>query len=169
MWISKKLCASHDIISKEKAVRLKEAGVGRYHHNVETSREHFRRICDTHTYQDRLDTIRNVLDAGMDVCCGGIIGMGESAVDRIRMAFEIREVGVASVPVNVLNPVAGRPLGESPRLTPEEILLAMAMFRLVLPKAAIRFAGGRSALGEHQRKGLEAGVDAMLEELGREV
>lgn len=156
------LCASHGIISYEQAVRLREAGVTMYHHNIETSRDYFDKICDTHSYQDRIDTIKNVMAAGLDVCCGGIIGMGESMEDRIKMALEIRGLGVKSIPVNVLNPIKGTPLENAERLTPIEILKTMAVFRFIIPDGFIRYAGGRNVLGELQRLGFKAGVNAAL-------
>lgn len=157
-----KLCASLGIISYEQALQLKEVGVTMYHHNVETSRDYFPKICTTHTYQERIDTIKNVLRAGLDICCGGIIGMGESFEDRINMAFEIKELGVKSIPINILNPIKGTPLENLKPLEPQEILKTMAVFRFIIPDSFIRYAGGRSALGELQRQGLKAGVNAAL-------
>ena len=107
---SLKLCASHGIIDNNQAVQLRAAGVSMYHHNVETSSRHYGNICTTNTYQDRLDTIRNVREAGLEVCCGGIIGMEETHEDRVKMAFEIKALEVTSIPVNVLNPIKGTPL-----------------------------------------------------------
>ncbi|PKM94648.1 MAG: biotin synthase BioB [Firmicutes bacterium HGW-Firmicutes-1] len=157
-----KLCASHGIISYEQAVRLKEVGVEMYHHNIETSEDNFDTICDSHTYEDRIETIKNVIKAGHDVCCGGILGMGESMEQRLKMAFEIKALNIKSIPVNVLNPISGTPLGEQKVLEAKEILKIMAVFRFILPDGYIRYAGGRKALGELQSKGLEAGVNAAL-------
>ncbi|MDK2799229.1 MAG: biotin synthase [Clostridiales bacterium] len=157
-----KLCASHGIISYEQAVRLKNVGVTMYHHNIETSREYFDKICDTHSYQDRINTIKNVMAAGLDICCGGIIGMGESMEDRIKMAFEIKELGIKSIPVNVLNPIKGTPMENIEPLSPEEILKIMSLFRFIIPDGFIRYAGGRNALGELQNLGFKAGVNAAL-------
>lgn len=157
-----KLCASHGIISYEQAVRLKEAGVSKYHHNLETSREFFPKICDTHTYQERIDVIKNVIKAGLDICSGGIIGMGETMEDRINMALEIRELGIKSIPVNILNPIKGTPLENIKKLEPLEVLKTMAIFRFLIPGGFIRYAGGRSALGNLQQLGLKAGINAAL-------
>ncbi|MGF7058557.1 biotin synthase BioB [Brassicibacter mesophilus] len=157
-----KICASHGIITYEQAKRLKEAGVTMYHHNIETSREYYSKICTTHTYEDRIDTIKNVTAAGMDICCGGIIGMGETEEDRVNMILEIRNLGVHSIPVNVLNPIKGTPLETSKPLTPSEILKTMAIYRFVIPTAFIRYAGGRKALGHKQNIGFRAGVNAAL-------
>jgi biotin synthase len=159
---SLKVCASHGIISHEQAVRLKEAGVSMYHHNVETSSDYYGEICTTHTYQDRLDTIRNIQEAGMELCCGGIIGMGEAVEDRVKMAFEIGDLGVKSIPVNILNPIPGTPLGNLEQLSPVAALKTMALYRFVIPDCYIRYAGGRMILGELQKIGFRAGVNAAL-------
>ena len=157
-----KICASFGIISYHQAVRLIDAGLDRYHHNVETSSDFFSQICDTHSWEERIETITAVSAAGLEVCAGGIIGMGESMEQRIRMALEIRELDVKSVPVNVLNPIPGTPLEAMKLLQPLEILKTMAIFRFILPDAWIRYAGGRSALGELQGKGFRSGVNAAL-------
>lgn len=157
-----KLCASHGIISYEQMMSLKESGVLRYHHNVETSREYYERICTTHTYQDRIDTIKNAKKAGLEVCSGGIIGLGESVEDRVEMAFELKNLNIMSIPINVLMPVKGTPLENLQPLSPLEILKTISVFRLINPKADIRYAGGRSKLGDMQKKGLEAGINGAL-------
>jgi biotin synthase len=156
------ICASLGIIDYKQAVQLKKAGIDHYHHNIETCREYFDAICDTHTYQERIETIKYVTAAGLEVCCGGIIGMGETMEQRIQMAFEIRGLGVKSVPVNILNPIKGTPLENMKVLGPLEILQTLAIYRLMMPDALIRYAGGRSALGDLQRKGFTAGVNAAL-------
>lgn len=157
-----KLCASHGIISYEQAVYLRKVGVTTYHHNLETSRWFFPRICTTHTYDERVNTIKNVQKASLDVCCGGIIGMGETLEDRISMAFEMKELGVKSVPINILTPIKGTPLQDKQILSPFEILKTMAVFRYILPDAHIRYAGGRMALESHQIEGFKAGINAAL-------
>ena len=156
------LCASLGSISWEQAVRLKEAGVSMYHHNLETSRRYFSQICDTHTYEDRIETINNVIKAGLPICSGGIMGMGETMEDRIDMAFELKNLGVKSVPVNILSPIKGTPLENAPVIEGEEILRTIAIFRFVIPDGFIRYAGGRNALGELQNLGFKAGVNAAL-------
>lgn len=156
------LCASHGIVDYEQLIRLKKAGVKRYHHNLETSRDFYSSICTTHTYQDRIDTINNVKKAGMEVCSGGIIGMGETKEDRISMAMDLRELGVKCVPVNILNPIPGTPLEEVESLTELEILRTVAVFRFILPDAHIRFAGGRIKLKDCGRKGFTSGANAAL-------
>ncbi|AOT70952.1 biotin synthase BioB [Geosporobacter ferrireducens] len=157
-----KICASHGIISYEQAMRLKDAGVSMYHHNVETSSTYYEEICTTHSYQDRIDTIQNVQKAGMELCCGGIIGMGESVEDRVKMAFEIKELGVKSIPVNILNPIKGTPLEDTETMMPVEALKTMALYRFVIPDCYIRYAGGRMLLGDLQEVGFRAGVNAAL-------
>lgn len=157
-----KLCASHGIISYEQAVQLKEAGVTMYHHNLETSPDFYPEICTTHTLEERIETIKNVQNAGLDVCSGGIIGLGESREDRIKMAFAIKELQITSIPINVLNPIQGTPLGEQEILSPWEILKTMAIYRYILPNSSIRYAGGRAALQDLQQIGFQAGVNAAL-------
>lgn len=156
------LCASLGKISYEQAATLKKAGVSMYHHNLETSRSYFPQICDTHTYEDRIDTIRNVTAAGLPICSGGIIGLGETMKDRIDMAFDLKSLGVKSVPINILNPIKGTPLENAVGLAPEDILKIIAVFRFIIPDGYIRYAGGRNALGELQTLGFKAGVNAAL-------
>ncbi|MDK2918597.1 MAG: biotin synthase [Candidatus Petromonas sp.] len=157
-----KLCASHGVITYEQVLKLKEAGVSMYHHNVETSESYYGNICTTHTYQERIDTIKNLIKADMNICCGGIIGMGESREDRVKMAFEIKGLGVKSIPINVLNPVKGTPMENMEVLEPSEILKTMAVYRYIIPDCYIRYAGGRIALQDKQNIGFKAGVNAAL-------
>ena len=157
-----KLCASHGIISYEQAKRLKEAGVSRYHHNIETSESYYSNICTSHTYKERIDTIKNVMNAGMTACSGGILGLGESRENRVKMAFELKELGITSIPLNVLTPVKGTPLENNKVLSPLEILKTMALYRFVIPNSYIRYAGGRVSLKDKQALGFRAGVNAAL-------
>lgn len=157
-----KLCASLGSISYDRALRLKEAGLSYYHHNIETCQEYYANICDTHTYDDRIQTIKNAIKAGLEVCCGGIIGMGESMEQRIKMAFEIREMGITSIPINILSPIKGTPLEHIEKIEPMEVLKTISLFRLITPYASIRYAGGRKALGELQQKGFMAGINAAM-------
>lgn len=140
-----RICCSLGFLTDEKARRLKEAGVDRFNHNLETSERRFPSICTTHSYSERVETVRIAQRAGMIACCGGIFGMGETDEDRVDMAFAWRELDVDSIPVNFLDPRPGTPLGESPRLTPAECLKALALVRLVNPTKDIRAAGGREA------------------------
>lgn len=157
-----KLCASLGSITYMQAILLKQAGLSIYHHNIETCREYYSEICDTHTYDDRIVTVKNAMKAGLEVCCGGIVGMGESMEQRIKMAFEIRELGMKSIPLNILNPVKGTPLENTRGLKPVEVLRTISFFRLIIPYADIRYAGGRISLGKHQAQGFKAGINAMM-------
>ncbi|MDG2382426.1 MAG: biotin synthase BioB [Pirellulaceae bacterium] len=152
-----KICACLGLLSPEQAARLKECGVDRVNHNVNTSSEYYSQVCSTHTYEDRVDTLKAVRDAGMELCSGGIVGMGESDEDVVRMALELRELGVESIPVNFLNSIDGTPLQETNRLNPRYCLKTLAMFRFVNPSREIRIAGGREIhLGSMQALGLYA-------------
>ncbi|SHK85590.1 biotin synthase BioB [Desulforamulus aeronauticus] len=157
-----RLCASLGSLSVNQALRLKEAGLSMYHHNIETCREYYANICDSHTYDDRIHTIKNAIMAGLTVCCGGIIGMGEGMKQRIKMAFELRELGIISIPINILNPIKGTPLEYAEKIEPLEIVKTISLFRLIIPYAFIRYAGGRNALGELQRKGFMAGINGVM-------
>lgn len=140
------LCASMGLIGQEEMQMLADAGVKRYHCNMETSSSYFPKLCTTHTPQDKIDTIRRARNCGMDVCSGGIIGMGETMSDRIDFAFELREIGVDSVPVNILNPIPGTPLENTPLISEEDIIRTVAVWRFILPDKALRYAGGRLRL-----------------------
>ena len=158
-----KLCASLGSLTQEQARRLKTVGIERYHHNVETSRDYYASICRTHTYEDRVRTISVAQEAGLAVCCGGIIGMGETLAQRIDMAFELRSMGISCVPVNVLNPIPGTRLESAAPLPPMEILKTLALFRFILPHAVIRTAGGREKnLRDLQSMALFSGANGML-------
>lgn len=156
------LCASHGIITRDQARKLKDVGVTMYHHNVETSEDYYGEVVTTHVYADRIDTIRNIADAGLEICSGGIFGLGEAIEDRVKMAFELKNLNIKSIPLNVLMPVAGTPLGDHEILEPMEILKSMALFRFVIPDSFIRYAGGRVALKDKQNIGFKAGVNAAL-------
>src|SRR5258708_12642300 len=137
--------ASLGIIKSQKvADQLKEAGLECYGHNLETSKRFFPNQCSTHTYEDRLETIGYLKKAGIKICSGGIIGMGETREDRCDLAFALREVGANVVPINILNPIPGTPFEKQPSLPPMEILKTIACFRFILPKKEIMIAGGRT-------------------------
>lgn len=138
-----RVCTSLGILEREQAVRLKEAGVDRFNHNLETSARHFPEICTTHTYEDRVRTIQFVQQAGMESCCGGIVGMGEGDEDLVEMAFELRRLGVTSIPINFLNPRPGTPMAKLPLQDPKRCLKVLCMVRFVNPSRDIRAAGGR--------------------------
>lgn len=138
-----KICACLGLLTEEHAARLKACGVDRVNHNVNTSEEFYAKICSTHSHADRVQTLRNVRQAGLELCSGGIIGMGERDEDVVAMAMELREIGVESIPLNFLNAIDGTPLEESDSLTPNYCLKALAMFRLVNPDRELRISGGR--------------------------
>lgn len=137
------LCVSPGLLNAAEARRLKSAGADRINHNLETSRRFFPRICTTHSYEERVQTILNAKRAGLEICSGGLMGMGETLEDRVDLALALRDVGVHSIPVNFLTPREGTPFGDRPRLRPMECLKTLAMFRLVHPSVDIRAAGGR--------------------------
>ena len=137
------ICASLGILTEAKAKRLKASGVDRFNHNLETSERHYGEICTTHTWRDRVETVQLAKAAGMQTCCGGIVGLGETEDDLLDLAFALRELDVDSVPVNFLDPRPGTPLGERTRLDPQFALRALCMFRFVHPRTDLRVAGGR--------------------------
>jgi biotin synthase len=140
------ICACLGLLTPDQAQRLKDCGVDKVNHNLNTSEGFYGEICTTHTYQDRVSTLRAVRDAGMELCSGGIIGMGERREDIVAMAMELRDLGVESIPVNFLNAISGTPLEDANRqqpLDPRLCLKVLAMFRLTNPRSEIRIAGGR--------------------------
>lgn len=158
-----KPCCALGEVTPEQAQALREAGVTRYNHNLETSENFFPEIVTTHQWRDRVATIKNLKAAGIQACTGGIMGMGESWEDRVDLALALRDLEVESVPINLLNPRQGTPLGDAPKLDPYSALKAIAIFRLILPQQILRYAGGREAvMGELQHLGLQAGINAML-------
>ncbi|EEF61030.1 biotin synthase [Pedosphaera parvula Ellin514] len=156
--------ASLGIIKSQKvADRLKEAGLECYGHNLETSRRFFPSQCTTHTYEDRIETIGYLKKAGIKICSGGIIGMGETRQDRCDLAFALKEVGANVVPINILNPIPGTPFADKPKLPPMEILKTIACFRFILPKKEIMIAGGRTVnLRDMQSMIFMAGASALM-------
>ncbi|BAQ64406.1 biotin synthase [Geminocystis sp. NIES-3709] len=158
-----KPCCALGEVTLEQAQALKEAGVTRYNHNLESSANFYDKIVTTHTWNDRVDTVKNLKKAGIQACTGGIMGMGETWTDRVDLALSLRELEVESVPINLLNPREGTPLGNETKLTSLEAVKAIAIFRFILPTQILRYAGGREAvLGEWQRQGLKSGINAML-------
>lgn len=137
------VCAGLGILSEPQAKRLYAAGVTRYNHNLETSERHFANIVSTHKYSDRVKTIKNAQSAGMEICAGGIFGIGESDSDRVDMALALRDLQVDTVPMNFLHPIEGTPLGDSETLKPLEILRIIALYRFILPTVNLKVAGGR--------------------------
>lgn len=156
------LCASMGLLEREELEVLHEAGVSRYHCNLETAPSFFPALCSTHTVEDKLRTIRAAREAGMEVCSGGIIGMGETHEQRVELAVTLRDLGIKSIPVNVLNPIGGTPLEGMAPLPDEEVVRTMAMFRVVNPDAHIRLAGGRVRIKHLERRLLHCGVSASI-------
>lgn len=137
------LCASMGFLSEEKARRLKDSGVDRFNHNLETSANFYPSICSTHKFEDRVETARTVKKVGLDLCCGGLIGMGESLEDRVDLAMSLKELKTDSAPINFLDPREGTGLADRERVSPNDCLRTLAMFRFVLTYAEVRIAGGR--------------------------
>ena len=156
------LCASLGILDYEKLSRLRKKGITMYHHNLETSRDYYKEICTTHSYDERIETIKHAKKSGMSVCSGGIIGLGESIEDRVSLAFELKQLEVESIPINILNPVKGTPLENEKPLSQNEILKTIAIFRLVNPKSYIRLAGGRNLIDENGKLCFKSGANATI-------
>ena len=158
-------CASLGLLSEEQVKQIKEAGVERYNHNINTSEHYHNHICTTHNFEDRVNTVKMVKKYGMEACCGVIIGMGESREDRIEMALSLRQLNPKTVPINFLNPIKGTPLEDyEDKISEEEILKTICIFRLVLPKTLLRYAGGRTTrLSKYNQKlGIIAGINSLL-------
>lgn len=157
-----KLCGSMGLLTREKAQRLVETGVVRYHCNLEANRNFFSTVCTTHTWEEKVETLKLAREAGMSICSGGIIGMGETMHDRIDLALELRELEVDSIPINILTPIPGTPLGELDPLPIEEVLTTIAIFRFINPEAVIRIAGGRQQLDKDQYRCFMAGANGAM-------
>lgn len=156
------VCVSAGLLEEREYRQLKQAGVSRVHNNLETSQRHFPHICTTHTFQDKCDAIRGAQAAGLAVCSGGILGMGETPADRIDLAMTLGELGVVSVPVNLLNAIPGTPLAQLPRLGEEELRRTVAVWRFLLPRVTIRLAGGRGLLADKGRGCFRAGANGAI-------
>ena len=156
------LCASMGFLDEEQLHRLHEAGVTSYHHNIETSRRNFPNVCTTHTYDQKIETLKRVKAEGMCACSGGIIGMGETWEDRVDMAVSLAELGIDSIPINALMPIKGTPLEHMGQLSEEEILRTIAMFRYINPGANIRLAAGRALLTNDGEYAFTSGASATI-------
>ena len=157
-----KVCVSLGLLTEKQFMALKDSGVERIHNNLETSRNYFHKICSTHSFDDKINAIKSAQRASLQVCSGGIMGIGESAADRIDMAFTLRELGIKSVPVNMLNPVSGTPLAMSQILNEDSMRRITAIYRIILPDAFIRLAGGRGLLKDHGKSCFESGANAAI-------
>ncbi|MBR6251006.1 MAG: biotin synthase BioB [Bacteroidales bacterium] len=156
------LCSSMGLLSKAQLQRLKDAGIGHYHCNIETAPSFFPKLCTSHTIEEKLQTITWAKEIGLQVCSGGIIGMGETMAQRVEMAIFLQKIGVHSIPINILMPIKGTALENQKPLTSEEIFRTMAMFRLANPTSLIRMAGGRILYKNEQEQALHCGVNASI-------
>ena len=157
-----KVCVSLGLLDENDLKKLKEAGVVRIHNNLESSRNYFRTVCTTHTTDDKIKTLKAAQKLGLDVCSGGILGLGENWFDRVDLAHTLQELGVQSIPVNFLCAIEGTPYENNKKLTQDEIIRICAIFRFINPKAFIRLAGGRSLTGDNGRLALQSGINSLI-------
>ena len=158
-------CASLGLLNEEQIKQIKEAGVERFNHNINTSKNYHSEICTTHNFEDRVNTVKLLKKHGLEACTGVILGMGETKEDRIDMALSLAELNPKTVPINVLNPIKGTALeGYEDKITEEEVIRSICIFRIAMPKAILRYAGGRKTRlsKETQKLGLRAGINGML-------
>ena len=155
-------CVSFGLLNKAQFKKLKEAGVTRIHNNLETSKRNFSNICTTHTFEDKVKAIRSAQSAGLSVCSGGIMGLGETIEDRIDMAMSLRELEIKSIPINMLNPIPGTPFESNIKLTQEDMCRIVAVYRFILPKSVIRLAGGRGLLEDKGESCFKSGANAAI-------
>ncbi len=156
------LCASLGFLDRDRASRLLAAGISRYHCNLESSKAFFPAICSTHTWEEKVHTLELARDAGLSLCSGGIIGLGETMADRIDLALALRKLRIRSVPINIHTPIKGTPLAGMVVLPLNEVLTTIALFRFILPGAVIRMAGGRQLLGASQYRCFQAGANGAI-------
>lgn len=157
-----RICTSLGLLDEEQFIRLREAGVKRIHNNLETSSAHFPQVCTSHTYEDKLKTLHAAKCAGVEICCGGILGIGETMEDRIDMALAIREVGARSVPINLLEAVPGTPMENMPPLEDSLVRRIIAVYRFILPGQYIRLAAGRDHLKDTGAACFRSGCNAAI-------
>lgn len=156
------LCASHGLLEGDDFTLLHNSGIKRYHNNLETSANFFKNICTTHSQEDKIKTIKAAQKAGLEICSGGIMGLGESMEDRIDMALQLRELNVASVPINILNPIKNTPLEQNKILAPNEVRRITAIYRFALPDKIIKIAGGRGLLPDKGKSLFTSGANGAI-------
>jgi len=156
------LCASHGFLSEKQFMNLKEAGVSRCHCNIETSRNYFPKICSTHEYADKIKTIENAKKAGLEVCSGIIMGMGETFKDRIDAFFDLNKMNIKSIPLNILNPIKGTPFEKNEIINEDDVCRTIAIARFILPEAALRLAGGRGLFKDKGKRMIMSGANAAI-------
>lgn len=156
------VCISFGLLKESQFQKLKEAGAQRVHNNLEASKNYFPKVCTTHTFEDKIAAIHAARKAGLSVCSGGIMGLGEMPEDRIDMAFSLKELGIKSVPINLLNPIAGTPFENNKKLTEEDMRRIAAVYRFILPDAFIRLAGGRGLLPDKGKSCFLSGANAAI-------
>lgn len=156
------ICASFGLLNEEQYRKLKDAGIARIHNNIETSENNFPNVCTTHTFSDKISAIKAAQKAGLDICSGGIMGLGENNEDRVDMAFTLRELNVKSIPVNMLNPIPGTPFENNKKLTEKDMCRICAIYRFILPDAFIRLAGGRGLMENKGRDCFLSGANAAI-------
>lgn len=156
------VCVSFGLLNEEQFRKIKEAGACRVHCNLESSERYFKEVCTTHSYQEKIDTLKAAKRAGLSICSGGIMGLGETMEDRIDMAITARELGVKSIPVNLLNPIPGTPYEKNTILSNDELCRIVAVFRFLVPDGMIRLAGGRGLLGDKGEKCFQSGANAAI-------
>ncbi len=156
------VCLSSGLLNREQFDQLKAAGLTRFHNNLETYRRHFPDVCTTHTYDDKIGVLQNALAAGLEICSGGIMGLGETMEDRIDMCIDLRELGVKSTPINVLNAIPGTPFENLPKVSNDEFCRIVAIYRFINPKAYLRLAGGRGVLGDWGERAFKSGANATI-------
>lgn len=157
-----KVCGSFGLLLSEQFDKLNTAGLSRIHNNLETSKENFHKMCTTHTFDDKVSSIKEAQSVGMAICSGGIFGIGESVEDRISLAFSLKELGVKSIPINLLNPIKGTPYQNFTPLSSDELCRIVATYRFILPNTFIRLAGGRGLLDDKGRSAFLSGANATI-------
>lgn len=156
------ICVSFGLLDEQQFRKIKQAGASRVHCNLEASREFFPKVCTTHSYDEKIATVKAAKRAGLEVCSGGIMGLGETMGNRIDMALALRELGVKSVPVNLLNPIKGTPYENNKILSNDEFCRIVSIFRFLIPDGVIRLAGGRGLLGDKGEKCFRSGANAAI-------